>query len=172
MGIHNGSQVVFKMTDIVSRELHLLLKEVVFKLDYTRSRLSQYRIDCDRSNILHLLSFKHSKVFTLALVRDVAQFLKDLAADTGYIVTAVLDGDVRPQSKRDAFKRRFDSSINRINAFYCRQAAMKLSCLDEKTVEERQMLDKYNKMAKKLDGMNRLIVPPNFKDLHKMLHLL
>lgn len=119
MGIHNGSQVVFKMTDIVSRELHLLLKEVVFKLDYTRSRLSQYRIDCDRSNILHLLSFKHSKVFTLALVRDVAQFLKDLAADTGYIVTAVLDGDVRPQSKRDAFKRRFDSSINRINAFYC-----------------------------------------------------
>ena len=165
MGIQNGRQVIFKMTNVVSRELRSLLNDVVFKDDCTKNTLTQYRIDCDISNILHLLSFRHNKVFTLALVRDVAEFLKELAADTGFIVTAVLDGDVRPQSKRDAFKRRFEASINRINAFYCRQSAMKIACLHQKTKEEKEMLDKYNKMAKKLDSTRRLEVPFNLKYL-------
>lgn len=165
MGIQNGKQVIFKMSNVVSRELRSLLKDVVFKLDSKRSNLTQYRIDCDVSNILHLLSFKHNKTFTLALVRDVAEFLKELAADTGFIVTAVLDGNIRPQSKRDAYKRRFESSINRINAFYCRQSALKIACLHQKTKEEEEMLDKFNQMAKKLDSSTRLEVPSNLKYL-------
>ena len=165
MGIQNGKQVLFKMTDVVSRELRSLLKDTVFKLDSTKSGITQYRMDCDISNILHLKSFKHHQSFTLALVRDVAQFLKDLAADTGFVVTAVLDGDVRPQSKRDAFKRRFDSSMDRINAFYCRQSAMKIASLNQKTKEEEELLEKYNKMAKKLDSTTRLVVPTNLKEL-------
>ena len=124
MGIDQGHQLVFKAVNVVSHELISMLSHI------SKSNLSSQinkRIDCDISNIIHQLSFRHSRVFSIALVQDVASFLKWLASESGFIVTAILDGDVRPQSKRDAFKRRFESTMNRINSYYCRQSAMKIT---------------------------------------------
>mmetsp|Transcript_3094 Transcript_3094/g.4120 ORF Transcript_3094/g.4120 Transcript_3094/m.4120 type:complete len:122 (+) Transcript_3094:535-900(+) len=44
------------------------------------------RIDIDISNIIHQLSFRNSRTFSLPLVRDVASFLKRLASDSGFVL--------------------------------------------------------------------------------------
>lgn len=106
MGIDSCGQLLFKATNIVARELDLLLLDYMISNDFFKNRnvsRSDKKIDCDVSNIVHILSYRHAKVFSSALVQDVALFLKQLAVDTGYVVTAVLDGNIRPQSKRDAF---------------------------------------------------------------------
>lgn len=54
-------------------------------------------------------------------------FLGNLAVDTGYVVNAVLDGDVYPQTKHDAFMCHYDSNMNHINSYYCQQSTMKMS---------------------------------------------
>ena len=161
MGLSSGRQVVFKMNNVVARELDIILDTTLPPTDRQNTTANKRRVNCDVSNIIHLLSFKHSRTFSTALVNDVALFLKELAADTGYVVTAVLDGDVRPQSKRDAFKRRFDSTMGRINSYYSRQSAMKLSSISEKTAAEKEKLVKFNKAAKKLESLSRLQVPTN-----------
>ena len=87
--------MVAKMDNLVARELDLLLREVVLKHASNNDPVTyQLRLDCDISNILHTLAHKYSCIFSTALVRGLARFLKQLAADTGFIVTAVLDGDV------------------------------------------------------------------------------
>ncbi len=178
MGIKNGNQVVFKMTNVVKIELDLMVKcmlqrrnEVPSTTPLTASDAStpsskQTIIDCDVSNIIHTIGFRHSGIYSIALVHDTAKFLKSLAANTGYLVVPVLDGDLRPQSKRDAFRRRYNSTMDTINGFYCRQAAMKLASMpeDERTVTEKQKLDDLSKEAKRLDKTSRLIIPSTFKD--------
>ena len=89
MGIQQGNQLVFKASHIVARELNSMLSHISNGTSQTNKR-----IDCDISNIVHLLSFKHSRIFSISLVRDVASFLKHLASDSGFIVTAILDGDI------------------------------------------------------------------------------
>ena len=82
-------------------------------------------------------------------------------------MTAILDGDVRPQSKRDDFKRQYKSTINRINGYYCCQLAMKLTVIpaDKMTNEEKQKLDKLNDKAKTLESSSRMSVSADFKYL-------
>ena len=89
---------------------------------------------------------------------------KHLASDSGFIVTAILDGDIHPQSKRDAFKRCYTSTINRINCYYCRQPAMKLACkpVDKMTNEDKKKLDTFNNEAKALESFSRMTVSPDF----------
>ena len=89
MGLKYGNQIIFKADSVVPRELHSMLNQIVSK----RSPSQIKRIDCDISNVIHQLSHKHARVFTVSLVRDVANFLKSLAME-GFIVTAILDGDV------------------------------------------------------------------------------
>lgn len=91
MGIKQGHQLVFKASNIVSCELCSMLEHVS-----SNDVVGNKHIDCDISNIVHQLSFRHSRVFTLSLVRDVAKFMKRLASDSSFIVTAIFDGDVRP----------------------------------------------------------------------------
>ena len=76
----------------------------------------------------------------------------------------ILDGDIRPQSKRDAFKRRFYSTMGKINSFFCRQSAMKLSgqSSTNMTQNDKEDLDEYNKQAKLLEKHNRLHIPSSF----------
>jgi hypothetical protein len=168
MGVVRGGCMVAKMENLVARELDLLLREVVLKDASNNDPVKyQLRLDCDISNILHTLAYKYNSVFSTALVRGLASFLKQLAADTGFVVTAVLDGDVRPQSKRDAYKRRYRATMDRINSYYCRQSAMKIASskpMKDLTNEERDKLDQYNKQAKKLECSHRLEVPNDLKD--------
>ena len=114
MGIDNSNQLIFKMKNVVSNELHIIL-DFIRKNDTTinttsnQTSSSTYTIDCDLSYIAHKLSYTktcyHCK-YCNGLVRDTAIFLKTLAADTGFIVVGILDGDKRPHSKRASFLRR------------------------------------------------------------------
>ena len=151
MGIKNGGQIIFKMSNVVAKEIDLMLDVIMSNLPPGEQRIpSKQSIDCDISNIIHKISYRHSSIFSTLLVRDVAIFLKQLAADTGYIVNAILDGDVRPQTKRDAFRRRYDSTMARVNSFFCRQSAMKIAAKpeNERTDEDRANLVEFNKEAK------------------------
>ena len=130
MGIDNCNQLLFKASNIVARELDALLDFMISNQYFNNRKpsLQHKRIDCDVSNIIHLLSYRHySKIFSAALVRDVSLFLKQLASDTGYVITAVLDGNVRPYTKGDALQRRYLSTMNRINSYFCCQSAMRLA---------------------------------------------
>ena len=160
MGLNYGDQITFKGTSLVARELISTLQLIGNKS--SSSRTTRKRIDCDVSNIIHYLSFKHSSIFSTALVNDVALFLKTLAADSGCIITPILDGDIRPQSKRDAFKRRYESTMNRVNSYFCRQYAMKLAAKGSNmTNEEKNEFHLFNKEAKALESSTRLQVPSN-----------
>ena len=167
MGIDNCNQLLFKASNIVARELDALL-DFMISNQYFKNRnpsLQHKRIDCDVSNIIHLLSYRHSKIFSTALVRDVALFLKQLASDTGYVITAVLDGNIRPHTKRDAFQRRYTSTMNRINSYFCRQSAMRLASKkrEDLTKDESKKLDLFNKEAKLLEASSKMQIPFDFK---------
>ena len=168
MGLQYGNQLICKMTNVVARELDLMLDFIGTKYPSNNipSVSSKRSIACDLSNIIHSLSHKHSGIFSSALVREVALFLKQLAADTGYTVVAVLDGNVRPQSKRDAFKRRFQSTMSKINGFYCRQAAMRIASKpkEDMTDREKSELNELNIEAKRLETSKRLNIPSTLKD--------
>ena len=84
-------------------------------------------IDCDVSNIINKLIHIHSGTYSLALTHDVATFLKQLASDSGYVVTTILDGDTCPQSKHNAFDRRYKATMSQIDSYFCYQSAMKLA---------------------------------------------
>ena len=90
-------------------------------------------------------------------------FFKQLAHQTGFQVTAVLDDDYRPQSKRASYTRRYNASMAKINGFYCRQSDMALSSKSNLTASEEVDLYAYNKESKKLDTIS-LIINTNFLD--------
>ena len=105
---------------------------------------SKQSIACNAVTIIYKLAYECSNIFSHALVVIVVSFLKQLAADTGYIVTVFLDGNICPDSKYDdAFRRRFESTMNRVNGFFCRQAAMKIVAKseEERTDDEKNKTD-------------------------------
>ena len=119
----NAGQVIFKMTHVVACELDLMLDLVESKnatnVSSHSSTITRRSINCDISNIVHKFLYHHHGLYTAALVRSVAIFLKQLAADTGYVITPIFDGDVRPQTKRDTFHWQYTAFMSKMNAFYC-----------------------------------------------------
>ena len=92
-------------------------------------------------------------------MRDVTLFLKHLAAVTGFLVVPISDGDIRPQSKRDAFKQRFKPTMNYTNSNVCRQFAMKLASKGEKITEEKEKKDLFNNKTRALEDTTHVQVP-------------
>lgn len=93
------------------------------------------------------------RIYSLKLVCDVAKYLKKLAGDSGLINTAILDGDVCPQSKRNTFNHRsYKSTMARINSCYCHQSAMKIVAkgTDKMTGKDKKRLDLLNNETKTL----------------------
>ena len=121
MGINNSNQILFKASNLVACELHSIVDYMISNhyLKNCPTSLQHKRIDCDVSNIIHILSYHHSKIFSTAPVRDVALFLKQLASDTGCVINAVLDRDIGPQSKQDAFHCCYVSMMNQTNSYFC-----------------------------------------------------
>ena len=155
MGINtNGSNIIWKAKSVSTRELREMIN-----FSKGTQRCDNICIDVDLSNVAHILALKSPSYERL--LENTARYLKDLAVETGFHVTAVLDGDIRPQSKRDSFRRRFDSYMGLINGSYCRRAAMALSAKEDKTACDKAQLDVLNAEAKKLDK-KRLFVAPGF----------
>ena len=82
MGFTNGGNVIAKVSNVVSSELHRILTEIVIKKMNNNQPIDhQLRIDCDLSNIIHKLSHRHSRIYSISLVRAVANVLKHTAKE-------------------------------------------------------------------------------------------
>ena len=121
------------------------------------------RLDVDVSNVAHIMAVKCSTYESL--VNDVASYLKDLAYETGFCVTAVFDGDTRPHTKRDSFKRRFDHAMKITNSTFCRHSAMAIARKEQKSSEDLEKLSALNIEAKKLDDSRLMIATEFCEDL-------
>ena len=158
MGINtNGSNIVWKAQNVTTRELRKML-----------DKHENIRLDVDVSNIAHILLQKSSTYQNL--IQNVALYLKDLAHITGFYVTGILDGDVRPHSKRDSFRRRFVSEMKKINSSYCRQKAMALSTKENTLGEDLEKIKVLNEESRKLDQKRLNITHEFLGDLHNMLN--
>ena len=157
MGINTtGNKLIWKATNVSTREL----REIVLHNTGKKSD-ERINIDVDVSNVAHILSRSVSTYEDLVI--DTATCLKDLANESGFVVTAIFDGDYRPHSKRDSFKRRFETVINEINCSYCRHAATTLASKITKTEDEKTKLDVLNKESKSLES-KKLIIANEFYD--------
>ena len=163
MGIKtNSNNILWKATDVSTRELRQMALHNAHKLPSEKIIM-----DVDVSNIAHVLSRRSSSYEKLVL--DTASYLKDLAIETGFIVTAVFDGDCRPHSKRDSFKRRFEHHMKLINSSYCRQTAMMLASKENKTEEDEQNLKTVNNESKKLNSQRLIVSNESYTDVKSKL---
>jgi hypothetical protein len=90
MGLKNGNQIIFKMTNVVARELDMMLNLIFQKFasdnnDDVPQLIEMKMMDIDVSNIIHKLAYCHTCIYSHALVKSVAMHIKQIAADTGYI---------------------------------------------------------------------------------------
>ena len=89
MGIDSSFNVVFKADNVVAHELDSMLNYLISSNILKSWSTSQRKhIDCNVSNIVHTLCLK-TRVYSISLVQEVAAFLKRLASETGYIITAI-----------------------------------------------------------------------------------
>ena len=135
MGIKSSGNILWKATNKTTKELVTISRETM-KMNGCSNETDGIRIDFDISNLAHTLYLSPKCNNSENTVLEVAKFLKRFAHETGFIVTAVLDGDIRPQSKRDSFQRRFTSVMRKINGQYCRQYAMLLSAKVNKSHDD------------------------------------
>ena len=125
------------------------------------------KVDVDVSDVVHIIS-RNCSTYN-KVVEDMVNFLKDLAYETEFVVTSVLDGGTKPQSKRYSFNRRFKQTMNPINDSYCRHAAMVLATKENKNNGEEMKLSLLNAEAKKLDSKTFLISNQCYSDLNQQL---
>jgi len=84
-------------------------------------------------------------------------------------VTAVLDRDTRPHTKRHSFRRRFELEMKSINSSYCCQYAMALSTKETLTDEDQQKNNVLNQESQKLDQKRLKIMTEFYGDLCQKL---
>ena len=134
MGIKTAaSNICWKGINITTRELREIIS---FSKNVDGS--DQIHLDVDVNNIAYIYANKSTSYDSLVL--SVAMTLKDLAFSTGFLVTCILDGNVRPHSKRDSFRRRFHDHLNLLNSSFCRQSALAISTQQSITDEEKSKL--------------------------------
>ena len=161
MGIHGWHQIVFKTSNKVPRELDALLDHMISNGNFQNcpATIKQKQINCDVSNILHTLSYKHAQIFSTALVKDVAHFLKKLASDNRFVLSCCnTRWNVCPQTKCSAFKHQYDSTLSWINSYFCLQSAMKTASkpMESLTPEERKKVDIFNQESKSSEDASKM----------------
>ena len=81
MGINDGGQLIFKMANVVARELDIMLDFITTKFTTdnppTLTNNTKRSIDVDVSNVIHKLSYRHSGIYSYALVKDTAEFWEE-----------------------------------------------------------------------------------------------
>ena len=83
-------------TNVSTRELRLM---ILRSLSKDSRNVETPRIDVDVSNVAHIMARKCSTYESL--VNDVASYLEDLAYESGFCVTTVLDGDRIDEARVD-----------------------------------------------------------------------
>lgn len=147
MGVNSPGNIVWTAENIHPRELHCYLMKKLNK-----SESESIHIDVDVLNVFHR-SNASSYVGGLTYVANVMVLL----ASYGFIVTGIIDGEVRPECKRASWIRQRDRELSFINGNYCRQTALALASLkgscNNKSVQDE---------IKKLNGQSRVFS----KDYH------
>ena len=127
------------------------------------------RIDVDGNALAWTYCHQKGNKSLSEILSLMAQHLKQLAHNGGFIVTVIFDGTSRPDCKRASLKRRKQRFISDSNRMYCR---LKLSQLKAKYQKDRcnetkKQLDEYSKECRKLEKacMKSLIIPENIATL-------
>ena len=92
MGIKTSGKVMWKAINVSARELASIIVESKRK-GSSQNESMPLRIDFDVSNLAHILYRSSKGTNSDDTILDVAKYLKQFAHETGFIVTAVLDGD-------------------------------------------------------------------------------
>ena len=97
-----------------------------------------------------------------------ADLLKNIAHSGGFIVTVIVDGDERPDCKRDSWSRIKSRELDDINRRYCRMKAMAYySKVNNGTAsdEEKKKYEMLSKAAKSFENKcskSKFEIPPDF----------
>ena len=169
MAINNCSKVLWTASGLTIQDLLYLQQQ---KASTASNKVSKCRIDVD----VLIIMASSEKNYRDSLLHT-ATFLKSISHTCGFIVTVVLDGDHRPDCKRDSWNRRRNATIAKIDAFVCRQNAITLAALcgtDAATNKYRKRLCLFNSAAKTLENSSqKMNIPPHFKqDLEERLMML
>ena len=97
MGLKSGHNVIWTCDGLTVRDIHSIHR-LIFKNAHDTCR-----IDVDVSNILNILA--KGKSYQKG-INEVAFYLKILAHNGNFFVTAILDGVVRPDCKRASIKNK------------------------------------------------------------------
>lgn len=132
------------------------------------------RIDVDGNGLIWTLFHQNSnqKKSFIQLIHIMAEYLKNIAFSGGFIITVVVDGDIRPDCKRDSWDRIKTKELEDINRRYCRLKALNLySKINQNTATEDEKKDypKFSKAAKYFENKctnSHLKMP---KDFHTLL---
>ncbi len=106
------------------------------------------------------------------ILHRMVEYLRNIAYSGGFILTIIVDGDVRPDCKRDSWSRIKDREIDRVSRIHCRLKAMNLyqKIKDNNASEvEKEDYENYKKTAKSLESKcakSSLQIP---KDFHSQL---
>ena len=93
--------------------------------------------------------------------------LKEIAHSGGFVITVVIDGDGRPDCKRDSWNRKKQRDLDDMNRMYCRLKALELNAKSDNgdmNIEDRSNLDLYMKEASSLEKkvQRSLVLPTDF----------
>ena len=113
------------------------------------------RIDVD-GNGLAWTMFHGSKVKSFhQLLHSMAEFLMKIAFSGGFVITIIVDGDDRPDCKRDSWSRRKSKELDEVNRVFCRMKSMSLYQKVKSanaTEEERREYEEFRKAAKAFES--------------------
>ena len=103
-----------------------------------------------------------------------AKELKMIAHSSGFVITVVIDGDVRPDCKRASLHRRKWMQLDDFQRIRTRMKVVQLSSIinvknqrNENASEETKQMKDYTIISKKLEGTcnNSFVIPQNFGKL-------
>ena len=123
------------------------------------------RIDVDVNALAWKLAGKGNTIHDV--IHSMAVLLKGIAQSGGFIVTVVIDGNGRPDYKRDSWIRKKQRDLDDMNRMYCRLKSLELSAKSESgkmSTQERADLELYEKEALSLEKscQRSLIIPKDF----------
>ena len=96
MGIKSQGKILWKASSIHPIHLKDVVNNSLSQRESHKDGSDHIQADVDISNVAHCIWGSNNNINSEEVIKKVAIFLKQLANQTGFLVTAVLDGDNRP----------------------------------------------------------------------------
>ena len=147
MGINNCTKILWTASGLTVQDLLSL-----YQTYPSATETSKCKIDVDVSIVM---ASSGKKNYRDSLIHT-ANFLESIAHTCGVIISVVLDGNSRPDCKRDSWNRRRNIDIAKINAFFCRQNAISLAATYETSSaieEDKNRLRLFNDATRTLEKL-------------------